>query len=499
MRPSHGAWGVRRRQSSRSRSVRSAPPTTPTGLKKSKRTRRKPPEATGQVKKPMQSKERCSEPGRSPGVGGAWPDGSRQGSFPGRGQGRYREALMSPGLRILLVTRHRAVVGGVESYLRTLLPLLQARGHAPGLLFEHDAGPGQTRIDEGLDLPVWSLAALGRQGALAGVAAWRPERVYQQGVQDLDLEEALLERYPALLFLHAYYGTCISGMKRHAFPRPVPCERVLGPACLVHYLPRRCGGRSPITALREYHYQQRRLALIRRYGTVLVGSRAMREEYLRHGLSESQVVCVSLFGDGTPDPELPAPRPPSGQLLMVGRLTELKGGVELVRALPVARAALGRELELVVAGDGPERPRIQQEAAARRVPVRFAGWVDRAAREQLMRQADLLAVPSVWPEPFGLVGVEAGGVGLPAVAFAVGGIPDWCQPGVSGELAPGNPPTPEGLAGAIVRALSDAGHHARLREGAWRMARRFNAEAHVDALCEHLAPSPSGRGRGVRV
>ncbi|PTL81848.1 glycosyltransferase family 4 protein [Vitiosangium sp. GDMCC 1.1324] len=393
---------------------------------------------------------------------------------------------MSHAFRLLLVTRHRAVVGGVETHLRTLLPLLQARGHAPGLLFEHDARPGQMRIDEGLDIPVWSLAALGRQGVLEGVAAWRPERVYQHGVQDLELEEALLERYPAMLFLHAYYGTCISGMKRHAFPSPVPCERVLGPACLVHYLPRRCGGRSPVTALREYRYQQRRLALVHRYGTVLVGSRAMREEYLRHGLSESQLRCVPLFGDGAPDPEPPSPRPSSGQVLMVGRLTELKGGVELVRALPVARAALGRELELVVAGDGPERPRMEEEAAARRVPVRFAGWVDRAGRDELMRRADLLAVPSVWPEPFGIVGLEAGGVGLPSVAFAVGGIPDWCEPGVSGELAPSNPPTSRGLAEAIVRALSDAGHHARLREGAWRTARRFSAEAHVDALCEHL-------------
>jgi glycosyltransferase involved in cell wall biosynthesis len=402
---------------------------------------------------------------------------------------------MSSGSRLLLVTRHRAVVGGVESHLRTLLPLLQARGYVPGLLFEHDAAPGQVRLDEGLDLPVWSLAALGRQGVLEGVAAWRPERVYQHGVQDLDLEEALLERYPALLFLHAYYGTCIGGMKRHAFPRPVPCQRVLGPGCLVHYLPRRCGGRSPLTAVREYRYQSRRLELVRRYGTVLVGSRAMREEYLRHGLAASQVACVPLFGDGVPDAEPPAPRPLSGQVLMVGRLTELKGGVELVRALPRAREALGRPLELVVAGDGPERPRMQAEAEALRVPVRFAGWVDRAERERLMRRADLLAVPSVWPEPFGMVGVEAGGVGLPSVAFAVGGIPDWCESGVSGELAPGHPPTVTGLAVALVRALADAGHHARLREGAWRMAWRFNAEAHVDALCSLLESSGPSKER----
>jgi glycosyltransferase involved in cell wall biosynthesis len=388
--------------------------------------------------------------------------------------------------RLLLVSRYRAVVGGVESHLRTLLPLLQARGFSPGLLYERDVPPGPELIDGGLDIPVWSLAALGRRGALEAVAAWGPERVYQHGVEDLALEEALLERWPALLFLHAYYGTCISGTKRHAWPAPAPCQRTLGPGCLVRYLPRRCGGRNPLTALREYRHQQRRLALARRYGTVLVGSRAMREEYLRHGLGEARVVCVPLFGDSAPDPTPPAPRPLSGQVLMVGRLTDLKGGVELVRALREARQALGRALELVVAGDGPQRARMQAEARARGVPVRFVGWVGRTERERLMREADVLAVPSVWPEPFGMVGVEAGGVGLPAVAFAVGGIPDWCEPGVSGELAPGHPPTVSGLAAALERALAHEAHHARLREGAWRMARRFSAQAHGDALAALL-------------
>jgi glycosyltransferase involved in cell wall biosynthesis len=85
-----------------------------------------------------------------------------------------------------------------------------------------------------------------------------------------------------------------------------------------------------------------------------------------------------------------------------------------------------------------------------------------------------------------MVGVEAGAVGLPAVAFAVGGIPDWCEPGVSGELAPGHPPTVRGFSEALVRALSNPAHHARLREGAWRMASRFSPGAHVDALCALL-------------
>ena len=112
-----------------------------------------------------------------------------------------------------------------------------------------------------------------------------------------------------------------------------------------------------------------------------------------------------------------------------------------------------------------------------------------------MREADLLAVPSVWPEPFGLVGIEAGCVGLPAVAFAVGGIPDWLIPGKSGELAPGDPPTADGLALAIVRALADPTPLQRLRIGAWEVARTFRPGRHLDELERILdAAHPAAEG-----
>jgi glycosyltransferase involved in cell wall biosynthesis len=99
-----------------------------------------------------------------------------------------------------------------------------------------------------------------------------------------------------------------------------------------------------------------------------------------------------------------------------------------------------------------------------------------------MRGADVLAVPSVWPEPFGLVGLEAGCVGLPAVAFAVGGITDWLRPGESGELASGRPPTVVGLTRALVGALGDPVHLTRLRRGAWCVAQQFSPTRHLKEL-----------------
>jgi glycosyltransferase involved in cell wall biosynthesis len=100
----------------------------------------------------------------------------------------------------------------------------------------------------------------------------------------------------------------------------------------------------------------------------------------------------------------------------------------------------------------------------------------------LLDEADLLVMPSLWPEPFGLSGPEAGLQGVPAAAFAVGGIPQWLEDGVNGHLAPGNPPSAPGLADAIVRCLADPFTHSRLRQGALESARRWSAERHVAEL-----------------
>ena len=127
------------------------------------------------------------------------------------------------------------------------------------------------------------------------------------------------------------------------------------------------------------------------------------------------------------------------------------------------------------------------------VDAEFRGWLDPGELRALYRTAELLAVPSLWPEPFGLVGIEAGCVGLPSVGFAVGGIPDWLIPGVSGECAPGTRPTAATLSSAIIRALRDPDHYAALRRGAWETARRFTVDRHMTVL-ERALNRAAGEG-----
>ena len=387
-------------------------------------------------------------------------------------------------MRILIATSHRNMVGGVEKYLQQILPHLAERGHPLALLYEYRFDPRKERVDpSSLDLRSCGTEESGVDAGLGFVRDWKPDVVYSQGLEDAQLQSALLDQYPTVFYAHNYVGTCISQEKCHSFPTPRPCDRQFGPACLTLYHPRRCGGLNPVTMWKMYQRAAESNAQFSKYAAILVASAHMRREYLRHAVAPDKIHLTAL-----PNPseeahfQAPSRTGTGGHLLFLGRLTKLKGAAELLRAIPLSERLLGRPLCATIAGDGPARESLQDLANRQMLKAEFPGYVSGSKKAELIEQADLLVVPSLWPEPFGLVGIEAGSQGLPAVAFDVGGISDWLIPGYSGELAPGNPPTVDGLAAAIAQALSDPSHYADLSRGAREVAGRFTLAAHVSKL-----------------
>jgi glycosyltransferase involved in cell wall biosynthesis len=124
-----------------------------------------------------------------------------------------------------------------------------------------------------------------------------------------------------------------------------------------------------------------------------------------------------------------------------------------------------------------------EQASEGRVEVIFHGWLAGEALDAAWRRSELLVVPSTWPEPFGLVGPEAGVHGVPAAAFGVGGITEWLTDGENGHVADGSGALrAPSLADAIARCLADPAHWRRLSDGARRLAGRFRLAPHVAAL-----------------
>jgi glycosyltransferase involved in cell wall biosynthesis len=227
----------------------------------------------------------------------------------------------------------------------------------------------------------------------------------------------------------------------------------------------------------------------------------MRGEYYTNGISPGSLHVLSLPVSGAEESYRLAAVPQSRNVvpenesnsrsqyhvLFVGRMTNLKGGGVMLECLPQVCDALKRPVLATFIGDGPERESWARRAAllTREKPslnVKFTGWLGKGEMAEAFSSADLIVMPSQWPEPFGLAGLEAGLHGIPAAAFAVGGIPEWLINGVSGFLAEGGQLSASALAGAIIRCLSDPKTYATLREGSRSNARRFTTDSHLRGL-----------------
>lgn len=152
--------------------------------------------------------------------------------------------------------------------------------------------------------------------------------------------------------------------------------------------------------------------------------------------------------------------PKAGYLLHLGRLSPEKGSHIAVQ---VARAA---GIPLILAGkvDAVDRLYFEREVAPwiDGSQIRYIGEVGGQPKVDLLGGALALLHPVQWPEPFGLVLVEAMAAGTPVIAFPQGSIPEIVEPGLTGAIVK----TADEMIAAIpvVARLSPAGCRRRAIE-----------------------------------
>jgi glycosyltransferase involved in cell wall biosynthesis len=102
----------------------------------------------------------------------------------------------------------------------------------------------------------------------------------------------------------------------------------------------------------------------------------------------------------------------------------------------------------------------------------------------------------MWPEPFGLVGLEAALHGVPAVAFESGGIVEWLHDGVSGRLVRERG-SAEAFGGALASVLESPNVLRALEIGAIEVSSRMTIETHLQRLETAFDRSRAGVSRPV--
>jgi glycosyltransferase involved in cell wall biosynthesis len=393
-------------------------------------------------------------------------------------------------MRILIANDGFGDAGGVQSYLDRVAPGLVARGHDIAML-HRDAQLAPFAADATYALPQFSVALKGVAPTIDAVADWRPDVCFSHNMDRLEVDRALLTRWPVVKFMHGYLGTCIGGQKQHGFPSPVPCDRVFGVPCLALYGPRHCGELNLVKFVGQYQWARHQRDLFPSYGSVVVASDHMKREFARNGVAPERIHVNPLFSTHGEAADGAAARTGADAVPTVafmGRMTVLKGGDLLLRAVAQASARLGRAIRVVMIGDGPQREPWQKMAEGLRVDAAFTGWLKGEDRWRHVRGAMLLALPSTWPEPFGLVGLEAAALGVPAIAFDVGGVRQWLRDGESGCLVPA-PPRAETFGAALAALVSQPDRLVAMRRGALAVAAEMTLDAHLQRLEQILSRS----------
>lgn len=163
-------------------------------------------------------------------------------------------------------------------------------------------------------------------------------------------------------------------------------------------------------------------------------------------------------------------------LLYVGRLSKEKGVEYLIKSIPKVMKEFPK-VKLGIAGWGDEEENLKKlvQDLGLDNSIKFLGEISHNIIEKEYKRSSIVIVPSVWPEPFGLIGPEAMSVGRPIIATNVGGIPEWLDDGRTGLLVP--PKDSDAIAEKVIYLLKRPKLMQKMGiSGRKRVEKEFNIE-----------------------
>jgi glycosyltransferase involved in cell wall biosynthesis len=386
---------------------------------------------------------------------------------------------------MMLAQSFAPIVGGEERVVEDLSRELVARGHDVSIATLQQ--PGETTPGEVAGARVHTLRSTSYR---ITTTHQDTERRHAPPAPDpetvLDLQRVLRRERPQLVHAHNWIVHSYLPLARGSHSALALSLHDYGLICATKRLRRKdhvCSGPAPVKCqvCASQHYGPTK-GLVAAFGTRSNESRLRRhvdvflpvsstvEELCRIRPDAPSRVIPNFIGD-LPKPDLADPRlddlPDEPFILFFGDATVDKGAWHLAEAY--------RKLEdpppLVLVGrcyvsELRDRPNVFPMGA----------WPHPLAIEAVRRSLFTVA-PSLWPEPFGLVALEAAAAGKPIVASDIGGLRDIVVDDETGLLVP--PENRPALVAAMRRLLADEDLRRRLGDAARERARQFSPGAIV--------------------
>ena len=362
---------------------------------------------------------------------------------------------------------------GTAAYACALATGMQRRGVQVTVLTRECTASGSDAFDRAQPFPVIRMRRA-PDVPMAYIAAWR------------GLRSALVATRPHCLWTTNGMATRVAGLPGIA--RGLPVISSIRGTDIRTRLP----GRGPLRSLESI--AQRRC--YRRSAAIAAASEYLRQLAISKGIPGERIFVsfsaippeLERIAEADPAPSPSSPGRPGeaargASVLTVSRLTGQKRVDVAIAAMEIVQRTFPHAGYTIV-GDGPERPRLEEEARRRGVRVRFAGAVPARSPRlwEYYRENDLFLLTSSG-EGLGNVLLEAAAFGLASVGPRSGGVPEAVLDGDTGLLA--DTADPRQVAGKVMHLLADRGERRRMGD---RARARVRSLFSVDALADRCHP-----------
>jgi glycosyltransferase involved in cell wall biosynthesis len=333
-------------------------------------------------------------------------------------------------VKVLHITDDLVGISGVRSYLADLVEMLPASG------FTGEAwGPNPTLGHFSDHLTRWASRRYERE-LRSRLRRDRPAILHAHNLwmrlSPLPLRAAKSAAIPVVMTLHDYNNVCPRKWMITAGDRA--CESGFGGRCLVS----NCRGSRegwpwlPYNNLRWLKVALHR-QMLKTFVDVFICPSNHLASWVRRNMGIDNVVHLANFtrppAAGTTSTDNPQ------RILFAGRLSREKGVDILIRAVAILVEDHPRA-SLVIAGDGPEEPKLRRQVSALGLEdsVSFAGSLAGEGLTTQYREAGICVLPTLWMENCPISVLESFSNGRPMVATRIGGIPELVEEGLTGFL-----------------------------------------------------------------
>ncbi len=330
---------------------------------------------------------------------------------------------MNNAKRILFISEFAGFIGGTEKFIFSAAKLLKSKGFVCDMIYKTKTNAFdefKTAFENCIDVTT--------SDKLLPVS-YQIKTMHR--TEDLYFLNFALEKFAPTLFIHDHTYICPKGYKYFPYKRKncsLKYNSFFCGLCSMAVPPRHFSNGFFNTLKRNLLTMPKFFNIMTKFPSYVVLSEFMCNELIKNGIDKNKISLISPFVD------LPQEHNQTIsdkiRILFVGQHVASKGLHLLFEAL----SKMKKDFSLDILGESSRTPFYKELAKQMNLDynINFRGFVKNP--QVFYQNADVIAFPSMWQEPFGLVGIEAMACAKPVVAFNVGGIKEWLKDGKNGLL-----------------------------------------------------------------